>query len=586
MKGDLVYEKLGEIDPSLLADALPETAPATSHLVTVESLFTPPKKDKKPILRRALLICACTLLAGLLLVGGGIALSQSHLFSAFFPYTEAPTETDAPNHLYQGTVTVTFAASGETVVLEGDPFLEGIGAEMKSLLNQVALEPGTPDSDPDEPYEYRLDVGGTEIWLNPHDGLFVKDRQADLRWSLDPDTAWAFYTLFKRIREGEIEPLPEGAAPICEFIYEKGIRHPGDAFEVELRMNDSGDYKGSFELVRIYLYFEEPRQFYSIREYDVSLMCTYVFTVPEDAPRQDYKVCAEFSGDCYGDVTVISDETVMTVEDHTKPPAYGYEFDPNQMSAHTAVAGDTLSLYAALINSGDDIYRFGLNTVLHPRAELRTRRDGETVSFGMTDDWITEDGEQVRFLKSGNTGEKTAFTLQVTEDMPVGVYDLVLSFEGHEQVFPNVLAVTDPDTTHGFEVDYSFTPKDGTVDDSVHTVTNNGTGTFSLRITHAGDTLYRYGYDDCLRPDSVKLYRQEGESVGESATIFYTTHTEKTKTLWAWENDMTRSFLYEWDWSREPIEPGTYTLQVIYRDGDGGIQLHLTLEGALTVVAP
>ena len=73
---------------------------------------------------------------------------------------------------------------------------------------------------------------------------------------------------------------------------------------------------------------------------------------------------------------------------------------------------------------------------------------------------------------------------------------------------------------------------------------------------------------------------------GESVPIFYTSHTEKPLILWAWENDETKSFLYEWDWSREPIEPGTYTLQVIYRDGEGGIQLHLTLEGALTVVAP
>ena len=31
---------------------------------------------------------------------------------------------------------------------------------------------------------------------------------------------------------------------------------------------------------------------------------------------------------------------------------------------------------------------------------------------------------------------------------------------------------------------------------------------------------------------------------------------------------MTTTFLYEWNWETAPIEPGTYTLQVIYRGKD------------------
>lgn len=586
MRGDLVFEKLGEIDPALLTEALGGPKAEAIPLVSVDSLFAVPQKDKKTKLRKAFVICACLLLGGALLIVGGVALSRSHPFATFFPATETSGETEDPHNPYEGIVTVTFAEGGETVVLEGNAFLEGIGDEMRNLLNQITLEPGTPDPDPLERYEYRLDVGGTEIWLNPQDGLFIKDRKAELSWNLDSETAWAFHTLFRRLREGETEPLPEDADPICEFIYEKGIRHPGDAFEVELRMNDSGDYKGSFELDRIYLYYEGEKQFFSIREYDVSIMCGFVFTVPDDAPRKDYRVCAEFHSDDYGDVTVRSDETVMTVEDNTKAPAYTFPYDPNQMSAHTLVTGDTLSLYAALFNQGDDIYRFGLNTVLHPKAELRTLHDGKTVSFRMDDGWITEDGEQVRFLRSGKAGEKTRFTLEITEDMPRGLYDLVLSFESHEQVFPGVIAIVDPNANHSFEVGYSFFPWDGNGDEPINTVTHNGKGYLSLSITHAGDTLYRYGYHYILRPDSVKLYRQEEGSEGESAILYYEIATEMTETLWAWENGITKTFLYEWDWKKAPIEPGTYALQVIYRDQNGNILLDLILEDVIDVVSP
>ena len=90
MRGDLVYEKLGEIDPALVAEALPEAAPMPElyHL----GGNNPPPPKKRPNFRKALVVCACILLAGILLVGGGAVLSRVKDQSADHPSheTEAP----------------------------------------------------------------------------------------------------------------------------------------------------------------------------------------------------------------------------------------------------------------------------------------------------------------------------------------------------------------------------------------------------------------------------------------------------------------------------------------------------------------
>ena len=84
-----------------------------------------------------------------------------------------------------------------------------------------------------------------------------------------------------------------------------------------------------------------------------------------------------------------------------------------------------------------------MNTVLHPKAELRGHYHGKTISFELTDDWIIEDGHQVRTLLSGQKGETAMYVLQITEDIPMGTYDLVLSFEGKEQIWEGSVTVTE-----------------------------------------------------------------------------------------------------------------------------------------------
>lgn len=561
MRGDLVYEKLGEIDPALVAEALPEAAPMP-ELYRLGGNNPPPPK-KRPNFRKALVICACLLLAGILLVGGSIALSRTVEFPSETETTE--TQSDQGNELaYQGIVTI----GGFGPLTDSDD-LESMGNEIKARFSAA-----TPADVCDCIRDLSIQIGEDSLTYNRDHGCFRDGKTGKVYRLRDEDRAY-------------MEELVIMLEPPVIMNFTHATLHPLDAYTCTVSLVKNEDFPNVYEIKDIYLRSMAEGSDYrtdSFREIP-DRDSFYCGTIPADAPLGDYELVVSlfspYTGR-YTELTLTSPTPAVTVAAHEKEQRYVFFYECEE---HVFPQGEMFSLTAGLINRGDDIYRWSTELSILPTVQLRTVRDGETLTFHMTTglelDWSGD-----LYHMTYNESSKADFWTVTPDLLPVGVYDLVLSFEGHEEVYPRVIAIVDPNVPHSFEVDYSFTPKEGTLDDSVHTVTNNGTGTFILRITHAGDTLYRYGYDDCLRPDSVKLYRQEGESVGESATIFYTTHTEKTKALWAWENDVTRSFLYEWDWSREPIEPGSYTLQVIYRDGDGGIQLHLTLEGALTVVAP
>ncbi|MBP3570791.1 MAG: hypothetical protein J6M42_02435 [Clostridia bacterium] len=559
MRGDLVYEKLGEIDPELIADALPDAVPL--YRLGGEDP-KPPKK--RPNFRKALVVCACLLLAGLLLVGGGIALSRSLEFPWETDTDEAPTD-QGKELTYHGTVTIDGLPP-----LTGSDDLTAVGDEIKARFSAATLLEDACKCDRD----LSIQIGEDALAYNRDHGCFRDGKTGKVYRLRDEDRAY-------------MEELLVMLEPPVIMDYTHATLHPLDAYTCTVSLVKNENFPNVYEIKEIYLRATAEGSDYRTDRFReiFDRDSFYCGTIPEDAPEGDYELVVylftPYTG-MYTELTLTSPTPAVTVTAHEKEPRYDFFYECEKRIFRQ---DEAISLTAGLINSGDDIYRWSTELSILPTVTLRTVLDGETLTYPMTTglelDWSGE-----LYHMTYNESSKAQFWWIAPDRLPVGIYDLVLSFEGHEEVYPRVIAIVDPNAPHGFAVDYSFTPKEGTPDDSVHTVTNNGTGTFILRITHDGDTLYRYGYDDCLRPDSVKLYRQEGESVGESATIFYTTHTEKTKALWAWENDVTQSFLYEWDWSREPIEPGSYTLQVIYRDGDGGIQLHLTLEGALTVVAP
>lgn len=560
MRGDLVYEKLGEIDPDLLADALPPAAvtPPLYQLGSNQSMRPP----RAPRIRRVVLICACILLAGLLLVGGAVALSRA--WEGFFEET-TPEDHFGKELTYRGTVSI-----GGFGSLTGSDELEVMGDQLKAIFTAAA-----PVEDVCECLrDLSIQIGDTTLTYNRDHGCFRDGDTGKVYRLRDEDRAY-------------MEDLLAMLEPPVIMNYTHATLHHEDAYTCTVSLAENENFPNIFKVKEIYLRPTAEGSDYrtdSFREIP-DRDSFYCGTIPDDAPLGDYELVVSlftpYTGR-YTELTLTSPTPAVTVAAHEKEPHYAFFYECEE---HVFPQGEMFSLTAGLINRGDDIYRWSTELSILPTVQLRTVRDGETLTFHMNTGLELEWSGDLYHM-TYNEPSKADFWTVTPDLLPVGVYDLVLSFEGHEEVYPRVIAIVDPNAPHGFTVDYSFTPKDGTVDDSVHIVTNNGTGTFSLRITHAGDTLYRYGDDDCLRPDSVKLYRQEEGTEGESAPIFYYSHTEKPLTLWAWENDETKSFLYEWDWSRAPIEPGTYTLQVIYRDGKGGIQLHLTLEGALIVVAP
>lgn len=584
MRGDLVYEKLGEIDPALVAEALPEAAPMPElyHL----GGNNPPPPKKRPNFRKALVVCACLILAGILLVGGSIALSRSLMPPQG---TEPVTDSDGRTE----SLPSTDLPPGQPVFGEDFRIYDGLGVQ----LLYVGIDPAHTDEITElqtilsravEP----LDSAETapSLYMTVGDTTYAVTRGAVFDQSRKETYALANgdWERFRELVETIVGAFPDGAMTLPVVLdYKEQELHPLDAYVCSLPVFAESEYASLYEISEVYLRlvgsgseYRTPA-FTAVEDRDA----VYRVSIPEDAPLGDYELVVRMHSDhSVGntDLEIVSRTHAVTVAAHEKEPCYAFFYECEE---HVFPQGEMFSLTAGLINRGDDIYRWSTELSILPTVTLRTVLDGETLTYPMTTGLELEWSGELYHM-TYNQSSKADFWTVTPDLLPVGVYDLVLSFEGHEEVYPRVIAIVDPNAPHGFAVDYSFTPKDGTVDDSVHIVTNNGAGIFSLRITHAGDTLYRYGLDDCLRPDSVKLYRQEEGTEGESAPIFYTSHTEKPLTLWAWENDETKSFLYEWDWSREPIEPGTYTLQVIYQDGEGGIQLHLTLEGALTVVAP
>ena len=126
MRGDLVYEKLGEIDPELLADALPP-ATVTPPLYQLGS-NQPVKSPRGPRIRKVLLICACIALAVLLLAGGAVALYRAWegFFEETTPEDEAFGEDVEPGATVQ--CNAIFMLRGESPV---DVVVEAPNVEMR-----------------------------------------------------------------------------------------------------------------------------------------------------------------------------------------------------------------------------------------------------------------------------------------------------------------------------------------------------------------------------------------------------------------------------------------------------------------------
>ncbi len=689
MRGDLVYEKLGEIDPELIADALPDAVPL--YRLGGEDP-KPPKKRSN--LRKALVVCACLLLAGLLLVGGGVVMSRSGLLGSIVPNTEPVTEpeTDDPNARYKGTVTVTVGKTGQTVVLADDPALEALGMGIKKLLNRIA--DGEPSPETYTMGEYVLNVDGIEIWMSVDQSryMFMKDRQDMLEWVLDAQIAGELEALLRQslglennapsspytgeflifdsqglliyagtdpdhadeieeilailsraaeptkgttetvanfmisigddlltIRQGTVHDKNRGGTfdiakedvdrfkELIEKIvgyyptwpqespfimnFTHATLHHKDAYVCTVRPAAGAGYSNLYEIREVYLRPVAEGSDYrtkSFREIPDEEN-TYCGSIPEDAPLGDYELVVSLFSPYTGrntELTLTSPTPAVTVAAHTKQPEYVFFYETDNA---VVTRGDNIVLTVGMLNKGDPIYRYTVDEEIRPEARLRKVADGETVEYVLSSTVLIEWYGHCTSIATDESGTGEVYLSGWNhKDMPLGTYDLILSFEGHEEVFENVLAVTDRDIDHEFEIDYSI--KETPI------LTEGEALTLQIRVTLRGGDLYRYGSSTCFLPDKLFFACETADTFGHIAPRL--THlqvdangngigaiVEDGLYTRLWREGETKTFTYavEFDPNSLPdsLISGEYDLTVGY-DGETPV----VFENALTVVAP
>lgn len=421
MRGDLVYEKLGEIDPELIADALPDAVP----------LYRPGGEDpkppkKRPNLRKALVVCACLLLAGLLLVGGGIALSRSLEFPWETDTDETPTD-QGKELTYQGIVTIDGLPP-----LTGSDDLTAMGDEIKARFSAAALLEDACECERDLP----IQIGEDALTYNRDHGCFRDGKTGKVYRLRDEDRAYM----------EELLVMPE---PPVIMDYTHATLHPLDDYTCTVSLVKNEDFPNVYEIKEIYLRATAEGSDYrtdSFREiFDRDGF--YCGTIPENAPLGDYELVVflftPYTG-MYTELTLTSPTPAVTVAAHEKEPRYDFFYECEKKIFRQ---DEAISLTAGLINSGDDIYRWSTELSILPTVTLRTVLDGETLTYPMTTGLESEWSGELYHM-TYNQSSKAEFRPVTPDRLPVGLYDLVLCFEGHEKVFEAVFRIMDTVILH------------------------------------------------------------------------------------------------------------------------------------------
>ena len=455
MRGDLVYEKLGEIDLDLVAEAMTGKAPAVMpNLYDLNRSHAPHRPQRGQKARRIVLICAILTMAAVLLIGSSMILSRSGVFDLIFPSTEPPieVETDDPNARYKGAVTICDLPDGETILVGGSPQMDALAMRIKQMLNSVG------ESEPSSPTytggDYVLYVGDTEIWLTVSGDryLFMKDPASGDEWRLTEETAQELHELIQTVYESD--HVNTDLAGV-ELIYEQLTLHPTDAYEVRLNYDPK-----TIKVERVYLRHLEQTD-YTIGQSGITIRQGSVFYMPENAPMGKYEAVAEFRVNDSEIMTVKSPTDCLNLQPAEKTPAYDFYVD---ILTHPASYYGKLEVDASVTNLGDDLYVFGGNSALMPSVRIRTRRHGETITYYLNNQNDTEDGMQVRYLPSGKDGGMGLFTLNIDDTIPIGRYDLIVSYRGHEEVYEGSVNITDgkdypielsPGESYRFPVDHT-----------------------------------------------------------------------------------------------------------------------------------
>ena len=565
MRGDLVYEKLGEIDLDLVAEAMyPKASPVIPELYDLKRGREPVYRPQRKKLRRVLLICAILILATLFVVGSGVILSLSGVFDLILPTTDPPieVETDDPDARYKGEVTICHPPYGETILIGGSRQMDALAMDIKKILNSIgeyeSSEPTYTAGD------YILHVGDTEIWLTVNgDGyLFMKDRATGEEWSLDEETA--------RELDELIQTVYESRSGILSFAYEYDTLRHGDDFVFSVAWWEG--YGSIYKIDKVYLRYDgEDTEYVTPGFFTVEDQTTYRIRIKDDAPYGKYTLVAHVYSPYTGRNIEMEIPSVQgAVEILPGEPTYTFT---ESMTHEIYNYGDTIFVNAVMTNNGDPILRWTIDPSILPEVSLRSVTNGKTYPM------IREQESDLpgRVIKL-NSGESSVgiFYLEFTSSMPTGVYDLVMTFEDHTQVFENAVAVMDPDKDCYYNMAF--------------TITDTGDErTLKLYVTLRGKDVYRYGSSTCFAPDSVFLICEDDNTTGmidpELTAVNDGPIVEDGLRIRHWKEGESMIFTYTFQIDLEDeingTIPGVHDLVVHYKGEESVIY-----EDALTVVAP
>lgn len=550
MRGDLVYEKLGEIDPELLTDALPPAAvtPPLYQLGSNQSIRPP----RAPRVRKVVLICACILLAGLLLVGGAVALSRA--WEGSFEET-TPEDHFGKELTYKGPVSIEGFGS-----LTGSEEMEVIGDELKACFTAAAPVEDVCECERD----LSIQFGDTPLTYNRDHGCFRNGDTGEVYQLREQDKEYVNNLL------ADLESRPN----ILPFAYEYDTLRHGDDFVFTLAWWEG--YGSIYKIDKVYLRYDgEDTEYVTPGFFTVSDQeSTYRIRIKDDAPYGKYTLVAHVYSPYSGrniEMEIPSVPGAVEIVPNEKESSYTFTWDTTQKIYNQ---GETILVDVAMTNNGDPILRWTRELSILPEVSLRSISNGKT--YPMTGEQESEWSGHLAGLDSGAVS-KGVFSLDIPSSMPVGVYDLVLAFEGHEQVYPDALAVVSPNTSHSIDITYSF--PDGDI------LPVNGKGTMTVSVTLTGDAMYRYGESTCFCP-SVILGMKNGTAI---TWMVGPLQTDYSQSIRSWKNGQTLSFTFVLDFTHtddEPVKPGVYDLYVYFMDEEGNELLNTVLEKVLTVVSP
>ena len=546
MRGDLVYEKLGEIDPELLTDALPPAAvtPPLYQLGSNQSMRPP----RAPRVRKVVLICACILLAGLLLAGGTVALSRA--WEGFLEET-TPEDHFGKELTYGGPVSIEGFGS-----LTGSDEMEVIGNELMGCFTAAAPVEDVCECERDVSIQF----GDTLLTYNRDHGCFRNGDTGEVYQLREQDKEYVNDLL------DDLLPLPH----ILTFFYEYNTLRHGDDFVFSVGWWEG--YGSIYKIDKVYLRYEgEDTEYVTPGFFTVEDQTTYRIRIKDDAPYGKYTLVAHVYSPYTGRNIEMEIPSVSgAIEILPGEPAYTFT---ESMTHEIYNYGDTIFVNAAMINNGDPILRWTIDPSILPEVSLRSVTNGKTYPM------ISEQESDLpgRVIKL-NSGESSVgiFYLEFTSSMPLGVYDLVITFEDHTQVFENAVAVMDPDKDCSYDISF--------------TVTDTGDErTLKLYVTLHGKDIYRYGSSTCFAPDSVFLICEDDNTTGmivpELTAVNDGPIVEDGLRIRHWREGESMSFTYTFQIDLEDeingTIPGVHDLVVHYKGEESAIY-----EDALIVVAP